>query len=513
MRPARTPRPIVLRPDHPLHDLLLDAARLEPPAGAQARVLQQVLQREPRRLVEQAGTDDPLATLLSSVAIPDPLPAQRARVLRALGPVAPTRRWLPVWGTLGATAAAALMLWLQPRPETPPTVARIDPPAVVAAAVETPTFHRQRVDGLGELVWSADAGVEVERDDASGARLRLSSGRLALSATSRRGRGPLVIVAPGVEVEIVGTVLAVDVTGPAPIVTVGEGLVEVRHGGQTIRIGAGERWSPSKAEVSDDASGWAAWAMRLVGSDRSLKLEDVRDLKHQPPPAARSRMSRPTASTAPRSTSDALDLGPLARQHTGMPAEEMERRIADARTSFDRRSEAVWLRALADAPDASSLQVRTALVELATLLDDELARPLDALEIRRVVAQRFTTLRGEARLQIMLAASELRHPEAKEAIEGCLQACDDTARSFARFLLARQLQLDGHLTEAEEAMDTARLQATELGGAERLAELFFLRARHFLQRGQLERAQGAASVCRAFDQAGLHTAQLRQQGL
>lgn len=512
MKAARQPRRLVSRPEHPLAALLQEAAHLEPPDGAHARVLRRLVESVPRRLVEQSTPDDPVVGLLAAVTSPEPTSIQRTRVLRALDSAASRRRWRPGWGAVGLTTAAAMMLLTLSRGEKPtPPVAAAS--GTASASSTAPHSRHQVLVGIGELMLSSDAQLEVERDHASGVRLKLDSGRLALHAANRQGLEPLVIVALGVEVAVVGTVLAVDAIGPTPIVTVAEGLVEVRHEGAVTQVGAGQRWSDSNQAVTAEASDWAGWAMRQVGSDRTLLLENIRDLPQGRDPSFQSsQRSKPRAVVGAASKPAKKDVhrdSPAARP----PVSELSRRVAEARTSFDREAESTWLRALADAPDASPEQRRTSLVELAQLLDDDLARPLDALEVRRRLSQRFTDHRAEASFQIMLATSEFGHPEAKDAIDACLARCADPARSFARFLFARQLQLDGRLTQAQTAMDDALRDATALGGTERLAELFFLRGRHFLHRGQIERAQGAASLCRAFDREGIHTAQLRKLGL
>src|SRR5690606_23202194 len=115
----------------------------------------------------------------------------------------------------------------------------------------------------------------VARSDASGVRLELARGRVALHAEKRPRNAPLVIVAGGVEVEVVGTVFSLDTARAGLVVAVGEGLVEVRAPQETVRLGPGEQWRSStlrRDAVDEESRRWSARSLRVVADGVPLTL-------------------------------------------------------------------------------------------------------------------------------------------------------------------------------------------------------------------------------------------------
>lgn len=557
---------------------------VEPPPGAQLRIWRRLEEEalaragvaEPVRLQE---SDEELAPLLRAAGAFEPPAGRRTRLLLALEPRRPaSRRFaVPAFAGLAAAAVAAAFVAFDSEHDPMTPGAEEAPVAVATGTIPVPaveplptmpadpapalragdTFaagrgdRRLRVPTMGDMVLG-QAQVRVARADAEGLRLELTGGRLALHADKRPKESPLVIAVADVEVRVVGTVFTVDATHRAGVsVVVGEGIVEVRRGRETVRVTAGQVWSSPglRAEPTDEGGQrWAARSMRIVAAGVPLTMPSPPSLAGQvmrtPPPAEMepsiatplalpSLAPTPVVAPAPATPAEAWDLPPIAAnepeptpppatgrldvnteamKYRNVSAAMLRARAADARLKQDRRREAVLLRALVDAKDASPLDALVALRSLGELFDEQLGQPLEAVAVRRELAQRSGSARPDARFQIALTLAELGHPDALEAVNDCLMQCSEDARVHARLLRVRELQLAGELRRASIALDQVR-RAGDDKASSRLAETFFLRARFHLQNGQGERARGAASLVRAFDSAGVFGSQLRQLNL
>ena len=153
-------------------------------------------------------------------------------VVPAQSPVR-SRRW-PLVAVAAAAACGAAVAWFVLRPQ-PVTLAHVvteaSPSRVVAGGVVLD------VGPFSSLSYEGDLHVVLEK------------GRVLCDVMPRGTRPPVVVDAGDVSVRVIGTRFAVYREGASARVEVEHGIVQVVRGGQTARVGAGEKWPVVVQEV------------------------------------------------------------------------------------------------------------------------------------------------------------------------------------------------------------------------------------------------------------------------
>jgi ferric-dicitrate binding protein FerR (iron transport regulator) len=550
--------------------LVKEAASVEPPPGSRERIWNRLMEEhaaraglsEPRRLL---ATDDLSAQLLARAAALEPPFARGPRLYRAME--ARRRPRYAFAGVGGLAAAFALLLVLRSNHSTAPVTS----PALVVHAHGSEVASelavggslapqsddaRWQVDGVGDTVLSGGGKVTLVSADSHGVRLALGSGRLALHATKRSPTAPLVIEAGGVEVRVVGTILAVEVRPAGAAVFVHEGLVQVTANGEETLVAAGQSWPTSNVTTS-----WADDAMRtLAGGPLAMRqglpaaaapARSTESLPLPPPitlpiprrtakPASRTKVALaaqgpdvepsddptsarpssvesagpaepPTVSAEPENHHQPLVLtqfvapGPqlslekLAEKYRDFGPDDLEAEIRRlVQQGADGRSDlAGAYRALANAPEADDYQRRTAILALAKLLDEKLGWVQMAVDVRRDGATRLdATDLSMARLGTLEDLVEMgRMDDALHAAADCLKDCTGDARVTGEVIEAYVLSLAGRSSESKGALQAA----VETPNAIQHAVLYFeQRSNAYKGNGQLERARVASKIAEAL---------------
>ena len=157
------------------------------------------------------------------------------RIDDRLGEPATRRAWWPALAIAAAFAAAAI-LYARPRHD--------DAPQALVAPAETALSTRLGPYTHASLVGPARLELVGAPGEATAVRLR--SGTLLAEFTGGPGRS-LRVEAPGVVVEIVGTLFAVEVRGMASCVSVSHGKVQVSSERGVIAVAGGESWCSDAA--------------------------------------------------------------------------------------------------------------------------------------------------------------------------------------------------------------------------------------------------------------------------
>jgi hypothetical protein len=147
------------------------------------------------------------------------------------------RRW-PVFAVAAAAACGAFVAWfvLRPQPVTlSQVVTEAAPSRVVSGCVVLD------VGPFSSLTYEGDLHVVLEK------------GHVVCDVMPRGTRPPVVIEAGDVSVRVIGTRFAVYREGASARVEVEHGVVQVVRGGQTARVGAGEKWPVAVQEVEAPA--------------------------------------------------------------------------------------------------------------------------------------------------------------------------------------------------------------------------------------------------------------------
>jgi hypothetical protein len=162
-----------------------------------------------------------------------------ARRLETTEPVVPAaapgkqrRRW-PLLAVAAAAACGAAVAWfvVQPKPATPShVITEGSPSRVVAGGVVLD------VGPFSSVLYEGDLHVVLDK------------GYVLCDVMPRGSHPPVVVEAGDVTVRVVGTRFAVYREGASARVEVEHGVVEVLRGGQSARVGAGEKWPVAKAE-------------------------------------------------------------------------------------------------------------------------------------------------------------------------------------------------------------------------------------------------------------------------
>jgi FecR-like protein len=205
-----------------------------------------------------------------------------ARRLETTEPVVPAaapgrrpRRWV-VPALAMAAASGVLVAWLALRNEVP-----------VAASNVTTQASGTRVTAGGVVL---DVGPYSTLSYEGDLRVVLEKGQVLCDVMPRGTRPPVVVEAGDVTVRVVGTRFAVYREGASARVEVEHGIVEVLRGGQSARVGAGEKWPVVKVEAETPAPEQAEPAPKATH-------------EHAPPPrhtAPPPRHATPTPAPSPR---------------------------------------------------------------------------------------------------------------------------------------------------------------------------------------------------------------------
>ncbi len=573
----REPHPrLVEQPetDAPLVELLRSASEIEPPVDAQARIWQRLLEEARAR----RGIADPPRLLerwpfLARAAALEPPFGRQTRILQSLFPTRRPRFAFAVAG-LSLAAAAALLVFTRPVPASRAGTLNLTAGNEVrlvhtADAAGLTGLHvgdsvelsgaqaaRWQLSGVGDCVLDgSQARVTLAASDEHGVRLELDRGRIAIHANKRSHAAPLVIRSRGVDVQVVGTILAVEALAGGVEVSVREGLVRVTAPGhEAAFVGAGQHWS----EAADPSSPWAGEAMKrlattppeaaavVVASGEGTPAEPA--LPHAPispapraaapAPASHPHLTRPVeyaaritpdqeSSITPVSAEPPLEsaLGGTLRvpegsrwnlddeataQWASTPAAQIESAIRQMPRNGpeDLRNLAIAFQALSTAMDAPPDERLRARSHLAQVLDDELGHPAQAVEIRRT---QLSGLDGDdrslARVEILADLVEMgRDQEAIDAAIACVRDCNAEHRVFAQVLQANLLIKAGRLDEAraiaKEAVQTE-------GAYAKTAFFFSQRAQLFGRNSQRERARFAAHLALKLDPRSPQEPQLR----
>ena len=140
------------------------------------------------------------------------------------------RRWAAGGFVTAAAAAAVLWLWLSDTPWVGTTLATADE----TAAVQLPEGSQVIAEQATELRRVRESDHEV--------RLELRAGA-AFFDVVRRPERLFAVEAGAVEVRVVGTAFRVARIGERVEVEVQRGAVDVRRGGELVRLGPGQSWS------------------------------------------------------------------------------------------------------------------------------------------------------------------------------------------------------------------------------------------------------------------------------
>lgn len=232
-----------------------------------------------------------------------------ARLEREATPPPRVPRFAAVAAAAGAfAAAAALALWLrgaaEPAASPAPgaSASAASAPAATVATIETrptpaldpaPSAPRRVESGArlhtadvaerlqigdSEVVLAASSELAVQGSDQRGWLLELVSGRVDCQIAPRAARPDFVTRAGEVEVRVVGTRFSVEHdAGQGTRVNVQEGKVRVSERGQSVLLGAGERWSgfepPAPRAPSARAKRAAAAERERLSFERATRLE------------------------------------------------------------------------------------------------------------------------------------------------------------------------------------------------------------------------------------------------
>ncbi|HEY8924843.1 MAG TPA: FecR domain-containing protein, partial [Polyangia bacterium] len=224
------------------------------------------------------------------------------------------RRWvLPSVAVVSAAAAAGLVLVIGSH--------RVGPPKAGSGPVASRISGDERLSQGAELrgpgSFELASGTRLRLDDRGGARVleagasrrfRLRTGALHAEVAKLSPGQRFVVETPDAEVEVKGTRFDVAVGPPvascAPAtettVTVEEGVVAVRFGGQEIRLGPGQSW-PS-CPVAGGAAG-AASSPVLGVEQPPARRKDLRPVGMEGRPRARVRPAGSTEGATPAAAS------------------------------------------------------------------------------------------------------------------------------------------------------------------------------------------------------------------
>ena len=166
-----------------------------------------------------------------------------ARLEGRLDAPAGPRAWLRVAVIACAAVAAAIAVAgvaiVRPRSEPVVDQALVAPPDTTLSARIGP-YARASLVGPARLELVGAAGERTT--------VRLRSGTLLAEFTGGAGRA-LRVEAPGVVVDIVGTLFAVEVRRDATCIGVAHGRVRATSGARTVEIGGGESWCSDASEI------------------------------------------------------------------------------------------------------------------------------------------------------------------------------------------------------------------------------------------------------------------------
>jgi hypothetical protein len=140
----------------------------------------------------------------------------------------------------GMACALALFFWLG-RP-APPTAANV-----------SPDRYSELLLSSARVLLRDDAELSVERDDSSGAVLRLTAGAALVHVRKGTGKS-FEVVAGATRVRVVGTVFGVAMGPRGAAVVVREGVVDVEDRAGTRTLRAGETWPPHHGIAVDPAA-------------------------------------------------------------------------------------------------------------------------------------------------------------------------------------------------------------------------------------------------------------------
>ncbi len=179
----------------------------------------------------------------------------------------------------------------------------------------------------------AKAQVQVELEQPAEVRLALNGGRARFAVTKNRARN-FHVLARGVDVRVVGTKFVVEDLGDGVLVSVEEGVVEVRAGTELRRLTAGQSWRASAEPNSEHASRAtpppAPPPEPLAGLDLSEpEVDEVLPAARETRPAKPPRPVRHQRAQAASPSAIEPPLAPAAQ--TGPTAEELFRAGLDAR--------------------------------------------------------------------------------------------------------------------------------------------------------------------------------------
>lgn len=151
------------------------------------------------------------------------------------------------WMAVAAAAVLVVIGLLVVRPAQQP--AALDQPSRITTG-SSPSHLA--LPGLA-LEVQPESAVVVGAETSQGQLLVLDAGSIVCDVAPRHAKSPLIVQAGAVRVRVVGTRFSVTRLGESARVQVYEGVVQVRSGSESLRVGAGEVWpKQSAADASAD---------------------------------------------------------------------------------------------------------------------------------------------------------------------------------------------------------------------------------------------------------------------
>ena len=210
----------------------------------------------------------------------------------------------------------------------------------------------------------SDALMEVDSARPSEVEVRLERGRARFKVTKNRGR-TFRVLAGTAEVRVVGTTFVVESSKDGVVVSVEEGIVEVRRGGELKRLSRGGTWRAAESRSAPE-----------VEAAEPSPAAPPEELASPKSPAAPHRVKR-----APSATSRASAPAPspsLPPAPEGPTADELFGAAVDARRASGPRAAAqAWSTFLASFP--GDARAGLAAFELGRIEMDVRADPAGAL--------------------------------------------------------------------------------------------------------------------------------------
>jgi TolA-binding protein len=270
--------------------------------------------------------------------------------------------------------------------------------------------------GVQLAVRLAPAPLQADVRAAEGARwsvagdvVRLDDGQLSVHA-----RAPMRVVTPRAEVRVLGTVFAVEASRERTRVWVREGLVEVRSGGETARVAAGQAWPRDAA-----APAWIEKSLNELAGAKAGDMDSTAIPATRAPPAEHSVSPVIAPAPVPAPTPAA----PVRRT----PEWEREMRAFDAAFEKERAGDAPA--ALAAFLDARKKWPRGAFAEERDLAIVDLTARTAAPERALAEADRFLSEHPQdARVPEVL----FRRAESRRRLGDCPGALADYRAALER---------------------------------------------------------------------------------